>query len=421
MKKIPALILVLVGFVLGYMTSLGIYGVRFLSLQPLWFDQAALSDLMKGSLGSGEMVGSTYSTFDQIRTVLEEQYFSSGELDSGAMIDRALKGYVAALDDPYTVYMDNKENEWFQTTLKWETDFEWIWAYVAKKDNGVMIEEIVKGSPSFKAGLQPLDLIIAIDGTGVDNLDLNQAVEKIRGPKWSTVELTIIREKKEKAAQKDLMKIKVVRDSISIPSVSQKVIESAGKKIWYIAISIIWEETEKLFKESVSELKKQWVWWIILDLRGNWWGFLPIAVEISSHFVESDKVVVSTKYKAYPDEVYKSKGYGDFENFPVVVLVDGMTASAGEIIALALRENWWATIVWSTTFGKGSIQTMEELQWWASLKFTIGKRYSPTGTNVNGIGVKPDEEIIFDTEEYKKTQADNQLEKAKTILFKKIK
>ncbi|HMT27452.1 MAG TPA: S41 family peptidase, partial [Candidatus Absconditabacterales bacterium] len=388
---------------------------------PLGFDQAALSDLMKGSLGSGEMVGSTYSTFDQIRTVLEEQYFSSGELDSGAMIDRALKGYVAALDDPYTVYMDNKENEGFQTTLKGETDFEGIGAYVAKKDNGVMIEEIVKGSPSFKAGLQPLDLIIAIDGTGVDNLDLNQAVEKIRGPKGSTVELTIIREKKEKAAQKDLMKIKVVRDSISIPSVSQKVIESAGKKIGYIAISIIGEETEKLFKESVSELKKQGVGGIILDLRGNGGGFLPIAVEISSHFVESDKVVVSTKYKAYPDEVYKSKGYGDFENFPVVVLVDGMTASAGEIIALALRENGGATIVGSTTFGKGSIQTMEELQGGASLKFTIGKRYSPTGTNVNGIGVKPDEEIIFDTEEYKKTQADNQLEKAKTILFKKIK
>lgn len=155
---------------------------------------------------------------------------------------------------------------------------------------------------------------------------------------------------------------------------------------------------------------------IILDLRGNGGGFLPVAVEICSHFIPKNKLVVTAKYSSYEDEVYNSKGYGDLQNYPTIILVDEMTASAGEIIAMALQEQNGAKLVGKKTFGKGSIQTLEEFPDGASLKYTIGKRYSPSGKNINHTGVVPDIEVTFDTGLYINQRVDSQLEKAIDIM-----
>lgn len=358
-----------------------------------------------------------YVKFDNVWNTLKQQYFDQEKLKQQDMIEAWLKWYVEAIWDPYTVYMTTKENESFQSDLKWEKDFEWIWAVVWKKENGVSIDEVIKWSPAYKAWLKPLDLILEINWEKTKNMSVADAVSKIRGPKWTTVELTILRN-----LEKDITKITVTRDKIVIPSVMSKTYDiTGGNTIWYVNISIIWEDTERALASQLKDFKQKNVKGIIIDLRWNWWWYLPIAVEIASHFVPKDKLVVSSKYRVYPSEDYKSKWYWDYEWTPVVVLVDGLSASASEIIAAALRDNIGAKIVWTKTFGKWSIQTMSQLSAGSSLKYTIGKWYTPKWENVDLKWLQPDIKIELDKKLYDEKQIDNQLEWSKDVLLKMIK
>lgn len=359
-----------------------------------------------------------YERFDEIYNLLQNSYYDKEKLNSWLMIQSALKSYVDAIDDPYTLYMDIQQNSWFQTELKWEMNFEWIGAVVTKKDYYVMIEEVLKSSPAFDAWLIALDRIVMIDSWSTKDLDINQAVAKIRWPKWTKVKLIVERIKKD--GQKEVLEKEVLRDKVLVPSVTSEIF-TWKNKIWYINISIIWEETEKLLKQNINDFKNQNIKWIILDLRWNWWWLLPIAVEISSHFVPKDKVIVTAKYKIFNDEIYSSKWYSDLQNIPIVILVDWMTASAWEIIALALQEQIWAKLVWTQTFGKWSIQTMEEFTDTTSLKYTIWKRYSPSNKNIDKIWITPDYIIEFDKDKYIKDKIDNQLEKTKEVINQLIK
>lgn len=361
-----------------------------------------------------------YDRFEDIFDTLEENYYDQEKLQSWAMIQTAVKAFVNAIDDPYTVYMDAEQNSGFQEQLKGEDDFEWIWAVVTKKDYYVLIEEIIKWSPAYNAGLLALDRIVAVDKDLVKDLNINEAVAKIKGPKWTKVTLSIERIDR-RSNNKEFLDIEVIRDKLKIPSVSTKILEwDSGKKFWYINISIIWEETEKILKQEIPELKEQNVEWIILDLRWNGGGFMPIAVKVASHFIPKNELVVTAKYKSFADEEYLSEGYWDFELMPIVVIVDHITASAGEIISLALQEQVNAKIVGTTTFGKWSIQTLQEYEDDASLKYTIGKRYSPSGKNIDKDGMTPDIEIEFDADRYLEDRTDNQLEKAKEVLVNMI-
>jgi len=354
------------------------------------------------------------SRINQITQILQDNYYETGNIDTGKMQDNALKAYVDGLDDPYTIYLDNSTNSWFQQELKGQQDFEGIGAVVSKKDYYVQVEELIKGSPAFKAGLFPLDRIVSIGTGSTKDLTINEAVSKIRGPKWSIVTLTIERINKDNS--KEILKKDVIRDKLSIPSVNSKIIKDKGKTFAQITISIIWEETENLLKQEITTIKQNKLDGIIVDLRGNWWGILPISVEIASHFIPKGKLVVSSKYKQLGDESFYSDGLKDLENIPTVVLVDEMTASASEIIALALQEQIGAKIVGTQTFGKGTIQTMYEFNNWSSLKYTIWKRYSPSGKNINKVGITPDVVVDFDLEAYKANGKDSQLDKAISTL-----
>lgn len=366
------------------------------------------------------LTDSKYERFETIYQILQESYYDEDKLNSWAMIEKAVKAFVDGIDDPYTVYMDSSQNSGFQEELKWEADFEWIWAMVSKKDYYIMIEEVIKSSPAYNAGLMALDRIIFINTGSTKDLSVEQAVWQIRGPKGTIVKLTIERAKKN--GEKEVLQKEVTRDKLIIPSVNTKILSWANKQhIWYINISIIGEETENILKKEIKSLKEQDIKGIILDLRGNWWGLLPIAVEIASHFVPKDKIIVTAKYKTFDEEIYKSKGYSNFEWIPTVVLVDWLTASAGEIIALALQEDIWAKIIGVQSFGKWSIQTMNEFNDHASLKYTIWKRYTPSGKNIDKIWITPDITIEFDADRFAKDRIDNQLEKATEEINKMIK
>jgi carboxyl-terminal processing protease len=316
--------------------------------------------------------------------------------------------------------MDSEQNSGFQEELKWSSDFEGIGAVISKKDYYIQIDEVIKWSPAFNAWLKLLDRILMINTWSTKGLDVNEAVHQIRGPKWSKVLLTI--ERIYKDGNKELIEKEIIRDKLVIPSVNGTLMTWInGEHLWYINISIIWEETENLLTQTLHELQSKDIKGIILDLRGNWWGILPIAVKIASHFIPKDTLVVSTKYTVFEDEKMLSLGYSYFQNIPIVVLVDWLTASAGEIIALALQQTVGAQLVWTQTFGKWSIQTMNEFPDWTSLKYTVGKRYAPNNTNIDTTWITPDVVIEFDIDAYIKNTYDNQLEKAKETLSNIIK
>lgn len=358
-----------------------------------------------------------YSRFEEIEKILKKEYYDQNLLLSwyDLMIDSALSAYVGSIDDPYTVYMDRQQSSWFYSDLKWEKDFEWIWAYVMKKDYYILVEEVLKNSPAFNAGLVHLDRILRIWSGYTEKMTVDEAVSKIRWPQWTKVFLLI--ERYDKEGNRKILEKEVMRDKLVIPSVVSEVFEQDWLKIWYLEIYMVGEETENIFDREIKSLINQNVDWIILDLRWNGWWFLPIAVEISSHFIPAWETIVTAKYKIFWDEIYKSKWYSDLQSLEVVVLVDGMTASAGEIIAMALQELRWATLIGTQTFGKWSIQTLKEFDDGSILKYTIWKRYSPEWKNIDKIWVSPNVVIEFDVDAYKNDNIDNQLEEAKKILI----
>ncbi len=361
-----------------------------------------------------------YERFDTVYSVLESSYYNIDKLNTWKMLSSALKAYVNAIDDPYTIYMDSEQNSWFQEELKGSSDFEGIGAVISKKDYYIQIDEIIKWSPAFNAWLRMLDRVVMINSWFTKSIDANEAVSQIRWPKWTKVKLTI--ERISKDGKKDILEKEITRDKLVIPSVNGKIIDWANKKsIWYINISIIGEETENLLKKTLNDFKSQQIQWIIIDLRWNWGGLLPVAVQISSHFIPKGKLVVSTKYTTFEDEKLLSEWYTDYQNLPMVVLVDGLTASAWEIIALALREDIGAQLVGTQTFGKWSIQTIDEFSDGASLKYTVGKRYTPNWENIDITWAAPDVLIDFDSSKYLSGAIDNQLEKAKQVLDGMIK
>lgn len=357
-----------------------------------------------------------YERFDLLNYIFEESYVDIDKLDYDKMLSNAVKAYVDGIWDPYTVYMDAEQNSGFMDDLDWEDEFEWIWAVVTKKDYYIQIEEVLKESPAFKAWLIHLDRIIKIDTWYVEDETLDDAVKRMKWPAWTKVNVVIERIVDNK---KELIEKEIVREKITVPSVKLNTIEIEDKKIAYIEMFIIWEYTDKLLRESINQIEDiDDMDWVILDLRWNGWGIMEIAVEIISHFVPKDELVLISKYRWYEDERYFSKWYGEFQDLKTIVLVDWMTASAWEIIALALQEQIWAKIVWSTTFGKGTIQTMYEFEDWESIKYTVGKWLSPNQRFIDKVGLDPDIIVEFDMDTYINSWIDNQLEEAKHLFLK---
>lgn len=354
-----------------------------------------------------------YSRFEEINKILDSKYYDYNWVDTDLMVEEAVKAYVDGIWDPYTVYMDAETNSGFMSSLEWENNFEWIGAVVSKKDYYVLIEQVIKDAPAYKAWLQPLDRIVQVDWEYVQDESLDESTNRMKWPKWSSVLLKI--ERVDENGESNVFEVSVIRDEINVPSLSSKVFDVDGKKIWYFEISLVWEETENIFRKEISALKLENFDWIIVDLRWNGGWLMDIAVQIVSHFIPKWELVVKSKYAWFADEIYTSKWYWDFEWMKVIVLIDWLTASAGEIMALALQEQVNATILWTKSFGKGTIQTLHEFNDGASLKYTIWKWFPPSGISIDKIWITPDIVVEFDATWYINDEVDNQLEEAKNL------
>ena len=365
---------------------------------------------------------SRYTKFEIIDGILDGEFYDEGILSGSKadMVEWALVWYVGAIDDPYTVYLREEDNTELMNELEDNAGFAGIWAVIEKQENYVVISEVLKNSPAARAGLLPLDRIYMVEDQTLEDLSATEVVQLIRGEKWTEVNLFIEREWKN-WEENTRFWIPIVRDDVSIPSVTSEIFEKNGKNLLYLEISIISNKTTALLLEEVSEAiaSAGKIDGIILDLRWNSWGYLEEAVKLLGHFFPRDTLLVKSKYKAYEDIDHVSKWRWELWNYPIVILVDQLTASAGEIIALKFQEEW-KTIIWMQTFGKWSIQAVEDFKDGSSLKYTVWKWYSPNDVNIDKEWITPDIEVERDYEKYKEDWTDNQLEAAKEELLKLI-
>jgi carboxyl-terminal processing protease len=319
-----------------------------------------------------------YSELFIVRDELLKNYYE--EVDDNALLEGAIKGMTNALNDPYTIFMNQNEFEKFMKESS--GSFNGIGVNIASKDNKITIISTIKDSPADKAGLKENDVIQKVNDVELSGDEMDKAISIIGEAKGSEVRLTVQR------AGVDPFDISIVPNNIKINDVSGEMIDSS---IGYIRIKTFMNENlTDDFKNEIQDLKGQGAKGIILDLRENPGGLLSEAVGVVSQFVPKDKIVTYTidKYDKRNDSL--SIG-GIAEGTPLVVLVNGNSASASEVVTGALRDYGVATIVGSTTFGKGIVQqSMKFNGGFGGLKITVSKYYTPNGENIHKKGITPD-------------------------------
>jgi carboxyl-terminal processing protease len=306
--------------------------------------------------------------------------------DDQKKVQGAISGMLSSAEDPYTVYMTKDENNRFREDIQGE--FSGIGIEIVQKNSLPTVVAPISDTPADRAGIKAGDIILEVDGTDTTKISFDETINKIRGPENSKVTLKIMRE-----GDKDPRTIEVIRSKITVKSVEWSYKNSGGKKILYLKIRQFGDDTENLFKNMSDDALKNKPDGIILDLRNNPGGYLDTAVNLASYFVE-DGVVVSEKGKDNKD--YKATGKAVLKDFNTVLLVNGGSASASEILTGALKDRKGSKVIGEKTFGKGSVQELVDLSDGSAVKITVAKWFTPNGAQINGEGIKPDIEIAND-------------------------
>lgn len=317
----------------------------------------------------------------------------------------ALEGLVAGVGDPYTSFFDPVEATDFQTDLSGQ--FEGIGAEIGLRDGQVVIVAPLQDSPAQAAGVQSGDAILLIDDLDTYGMSIEDAVRNIRGPENTTVVLTVAREGAD-----ELIEIPIERGVIELSSVEWQIDEDGIATIQLYAFN---QDTAARFNEAIVEILAQGADGIILDMRNNPGGFLDRAVTIVGEWVGNKTVVIERMEDGMLREL-DAQGVARLAAIPTVVIVNGGSASATEIVAGALQDYNEAVVIGEQTFGKGSVQELRQLADGSALKITIAEWLTPQGRSINKEGITPDETVSF-TDEDVAQGIDTQLERARTILL----
>ncbi|MGL4109777.1 S41 family peptidase [Clostridium sp. LP20] len=351
-----------------------------------------------------------YSALFEVREDLNRLY--DGELDDNAMLEGAIKGMTNALKDPYTVFMNKEEYDKFMESNSGA--FMGIGVYIALKDDKVTVDSPIEGGPAEAAGVKAGDVILAVDGEEIGN-DQSKAVSLISGVEKKAVKLTISR------GNGEVFDVDVMRDTVKTVSVKGEMIYN---EVGYIRLTSFDKDVSKDFNNMLKDFKAKGMKGLILDLRGNGGGYLTEAVNIASEFIPKGKTVTYTINKYDQKDVSSSVG-GIAEGTPLVILTDGLTASASEVVTGALRDYDIATTVGTTTYGKGVVQLPFEIKSGiGGLKVTISKYYTPNGENINKKGINPDYEVKLSEEDINRAydrNSDPQFQKGLEVIKDKIK
>ncbi len=324
-------------------------------------------------------------------------------IDDKKLVDGAIDGMVKSLGDPHSVYMD--EDMYKKLKQHNEGTFGGIGVLMSFSDpNKVEILDVNEGSPGEKAGLQKGDIIIAVNGEPTEGRPSEDVATSIRGEKGTEVTLTIRREGEE---DRDYV---ITRDTIQMKTAAGQM---APDNIGYIRIASFGEHTADEFKAAYQKLKDEGMKGLIIDLRANPGGLLNTCVDIANIVVPKGEIV-SVVDRSGRKEVYDSTL--EAQEYPIVVLIDGNSASASEILAGALQDRGAATLVGDKSYGKGSVQVVLPMLQGDAMKLTIAKYYTPSGRSIDGIGIEPDVKVQLDTS----GQYDNQLQKAIDLMKEKM-
>ena len=334
-----------------------------------------------------------YGKLQELYQMIEASYYQ--DVDEDALLEGAYKGLAGALGDPYSAYMNEEEFSNWKTALQGEYSGIGI-TFSQDADGNYVVVSVTEGSPAEEAGLKTGDILLAADGKTYDNMDL--LANAIKGKEGTQVELTYARDGKEHTAS-------MTREKIIQHSVSHKMLD---QDTGYIAITSFMESTAEEFHQALQSVEESGAKDLVLDLRDNGGGLLNTCIDVADEFLDQG-IVVYVEGKNQERMEYESKD-GKIA-LKTVVLVNENSASAAEILAAALKDNGFA-LVGQTTFGKGVIQSTNELADGSALKITIMEYFSPKGNAIHEKGVAPNHEVKQD----EGTEADEQLQKALELL-----
>ena len=331
------------------------------------------------------------SLYWEVWNRVNEQFYGGVPTDANTTYG-AIKGSLAALEDPYTLFLEPEPAANEKAQL--EGQFGGIGAYVQRDEDGLVILDPMRNQAAEKAGLESGDVLIKIDDTDVlPEMTTEEIVKMIRGEVGTEVVLTVEREGSDAPVE-----ITVARAIIETPSADWRILEETPT-IGYVRLTSFTERSNEELNEAFDELIDQGAETFIFDLRGNGGGLLDASVDITSQFLR-DGVVVREDRQGEGEREYDVRGGGKVLDQPVVLLVDGGTASASEILAGALKDYGRATLIGEKTFGKGSVQLIYELSDKSRLHVTVAKWFTPDGNAIDGTGLAPDIEVLFSEEDH---------------------
>nr|MBC7243737.1 S41 family peptidase [Chloroflexota bacterium] len=358
--------------------------------------------------GGAEKQQEQFRIFWEAWRIIEDKFYSEQPLNYKSMIYGAVRGMVASLGDRHTAFLTPEQANVFNQDL--EGEFGGIGVTVNMTEDGYLqVVRLIPGAPAEKTSLKAGDLILEVDGKSIQGLDLAQAISLIRGPKGTTVRLLV------KHFEGDTEEITVTRALIEIPTVESRVLDHD------IAYLRLWEFNARataLVHESLKQLLEKNPPGLILDLRGNPGGYLHIVVQIASEFIPEGVVVIERSSDGQETR-HTVSGLGIATKIPLVVLVDGSSASAAEILAGAIQDHKRGVLIGEQTFGKGSVQITERLSDNSALQVTIRRWYTPANRAIEGQGLTPDIEVEITSDDWQALR-DPQLERAISYLLSQV-
>ena len=316
--------------------------------------------------------------------ILQDDYVDQ-PLDSETLMRGAIRGLVDSLEDPHTSYMD--ADQFLQANLPLNGEYEGIGAWVDSEAEYLTIIATMPGSPAEGAGLEPGDLVIGVNGEEVFGLDPSLVIRQVLGPAGTPVVLTILRE-----GTVDPFDVEIIRAKIDLPSVQSEMLDD---NIAYVRLLSFGSDSAQDLNRAVVDLLNDDPVGLILDLRGNGGGFLNAAVEVASEFIPAGVILIE-RFGDGRETVYEARSGGDATEIDLVVLMNGGSASASEIVAGAIQDHGRGLLVGETSFGKGSVQNWVELaDKQGAIRVTIARWYTPDDRLIHGIGLNPDIEVLI--------------------------
>ena len=359
--------------------------------------------------GYGETIDKkTARKLEQIKDIIDDSYLKGDEIKESDLENFLLKGYVNGLKDPYSVYYNEEETkELYETT---EGEYSGIGAVMSQNlETGVItMVNVYEDSPAEKAGFKNNDILYKVNGKDISTEDISKVVNKIKGEEGTEVTITVLRDGKEYEAT-------ATREKLEAHTIEYEMKED---HIGYVRVTEFDMVTYNQFVEAITDLKKQGMKGIIIDLRGNPGGNLSTVCQMLDYILP-EGLIVYTEDKDGKREVMTSDEEHKLE-MPMTVLVDGRSASASEIFAGAIQDYQLGTLVGTTTYGKGVVQQLFDLKDGTCLKLTIAEYFTPKGRNIHQKGIIPDVEVEYQYDK-NNADADNQLDKAIEVLKEKMK